>query len=328
MKETNSNKTLFKIAIPVLLIIVLLAILFMLFGPKANTQQNTNTSTSSKLLDVKATTKSAPEKTAKLSDKELEKKSQQFNSLLKQKRSSIGAVSGNELEFNWYMGYWDAESKKTCGIETPGIPSDAGSMDIPVTLNSLIPAPEKPIDNKKNRIVYERFEVDGPVAYPQVKDQFVSDEAGVINFNEKMDDTAKNSPMQQKLLEGATLLPIAPNPGELGNAFIQGHTSNFRDVISDWNYIFTPFQQKSEVGDEFFIYDCEGRKLIFDVFEAKSVREPAADEAWQDYPDRRVVTLQGCILDTREDGSIHPDSRWLTRGELNLEKTKEANNIK
>ncbi len=336
MQQNNSKKTLFKFAIPALLILVLITVAGFLFrlGPFAVKPNNSSAVSSAKLLDVDAKTKGAPENKIKLSDKELEKKSQQFNSLLKQTRSAKGAFSGKELEFNWYMGYWDAESKKACGIDTPALPKDAGSAEIPKTLKSIIPAPAKAIDNKKNRIVFEKYGVDGPLAYPQVKDQFIANSDGTIDFNKKINDPELANPsmeslnaMQLKLLDGATLLPIAPNPGEIGNAFIQGHSSNYPQLKSDWNKIFLPFQEKSKVGDTFTIYDCEGRKLIFNVFEAKEIAD-SADEAWRDYSDKRVVTLQSCILKTRPGGTIHPDARWLTRGELDIDATKKANGVK
>lgn len=337
MQDNNSKKTLFKFAIPALLILILLAVgsfLFHPFGLFASKSNSSAISSTKSGLDVDAKTKAAPENKVKLSDKELEKKSQQFNSLLKQTRSAKGALSGKELEFNWYMGYWDAESKKACGIDTPTLPKETGSAEIPKTLKDLIPAPAKAIDSKKNRIVYEKYKVDGPLVYPQVKDQFVANADGTIDFNKKINDPELANPsveslnaMQLKLLDGATLLPIAPNPGELGNAFIQGHSSNYPQLKSDWNQIFTPFQEKSMVGDSFAIYDCEGRKLIFKVFEAKEIAD-SADEAWRDYADKRVVTLQSCILKKRADGTIHPDTRWITRGELDLDATKKANGVK
>lgn len=331
MQENNSKKTLFKFAIPLLLIIVLItviAILNPLGWGKKPTPTATTAATSSKLLDVNATTKAAPENKVKLSDKELEKQSQQFNSLLKQKRSAKGAVSGKELEFNWSMGWWDVEGKKACGIQIPKLSADAGSAELPRTIRELIPAPASPVDGKKNRIVYPEYKVDGPIVYPEVKDQFVANADGTINFNQRENDDSPTSPIQMKLRNGATLLPISPNPGDIGNSYIEGHTSNYSYVASDWNLIFAPFKEKSEPGETFFIYDCVGRKLVFKVFEAKEVIEPAGDEAWKDYADKRVVTLQGSVLKTRKDGKLYPDARWLTRGELDLEATKKANGVK
>jgi hypothetical protein len=330
MQENNSKKTLFKFAIPTLLIIVLIVVITILnpFGWGKKPTLISSVTSSSKVLDVNATTKAAPENKVKLSNKELEKQSQQFNSLLKQKRSAKGAVSGKELEFNWSMGWWDVEGKKACGIDIPKIPSDAGSAEIPKTIRELIPAPEKPVDSKTSRIVYPEYNVDGPIVYPNVKDQFLTNPDGTINFNQRENDDSVNSPIQLKLREGATLLPISPNPGDIGNSYIEGHTSNYSYVASDWNLIFAPFKEKSEPGETFFIYDCQGRKLVFKVFEAKEVIEPAGDEAWKDYPDKRVVTLQGSVLKTRKDGKLYPDARWLTRGELDLEATKKANGVK
>jgi hypothetical protein len=58
--------------------------------------------------------------------------------------------------------------------------------------------------------------------------------------------------------------------------------------------------------------------MKFKVFEAITIRAEDTEIAYKSFGDRRVVTLQGSVLEI-VNGFLQPTKRWLTRGELVLE---------
>ena len=317
-QPTSGKKNLYKFGIPVLLIVILMVVVFAL-NPFANPANKTaQTSSKSTQLDVNATTLEKPKVEAKLSNKEDEKKSQQINSILKSKRKNNG------IEFNWYMGWWDVESKKACGINIPNVPADAGAAEIPSNpLRDLVPVPAKP--EKKNIVSYPQYSVEAPIVYTNMEDRFAKNPDGTLNYNQIIGGDDVNSTIQKKLNDGPVMLAMSPQPGEIGNSYISGHTSNYNYIDSQYKTVFKPLERATKVGEKFYVYDCEGRKLAFTVFESKEIDQGDADQAWKDYSDKRVVTLQGSILVTRADGKVYPDKRWITRGELDLQESKKLN---
>lgn len=323
--KSPKNKALYKYIIPAILVLTLIGIVsfVLISGNKSNTSANYSKSSSS--YDLLASELEKPKNESKLSDKEDDSKSQQINSLLRVKRQS--PIS--DANFVWYQGWWDVSAKKQCNsdgttISIPKLPADAGAVDIPKErLADIVKVPAKP--EKKNFISYPAHKVEVPLIYTNLEDRFTKNQDGSINFNKTIPDDSPDSALQQKLKKGVILEPMAPQPGETGNAYISGHTSNYSFVDSAYNQAFKPLESSTKVGEQFYVYDCEGRKLVFDVFEVKEIKSNDTDEAWKDYPDKRVVTLQGSILKTRADGKLYPDARWLTRGSLNLEETTKAN---
>jgi hypothetical protein len=309
---TPKNKVLYKYVIPGVLVLVLLLVGFFLF--KGNSKPTeTSKSTSSVATDLNSKPLESPKNTAKLSDKENDKLSQQMNSVLKVQREN----SENKIKYTWYQGWWDVNEKLACGIEMPKMPADA-STEIPKDrIQDIIPVPAKP--EKKNMVIYPDYKVEVPLVYANLKDRFEVKADGTINFDKTFSDDSVDSPMQKKLKGGVILEPQAPQPGEMGNAYISGHTSNYSFVDSAF---------KTKVGEKFYIYDCQGRKLAFTVFESKKISAGDTDQAWKNYEDKRVATLQGSILETRKDGKLYPDSRWITRGELDVEESKKLNSVK
>jgi hypothetical protein len=324
--DSPKNNKLFKFAVPVILVILLIAIIsFVMSSGNKNQPENTSKDSAKSLsqsIDMKASDVEKPKKEAPLSNKEDDKLSQQINSILRQKRF-------NNYEFVWNMGWWDVASKKQCNsdgttISIPKIPSDAGSAEIPKQrLADLIPVPSKP--EKKNSISYPDYKVEVPLVYTSFEDRFEKNADGTINFNKTFSDDPVDSPIQQKLKKGVVLEPMAPQPGEMGNAYISGHTSNFKQVNSQWNEAFKPLESKTKIGEKFYVFDCEGRKLSFKVIEAKEIKAEDTDQAWKDYPNQRVVTLQGSILKQVPGKGLQPTHRWITRGELDVEDTLKIN---
>jgi hypothetical protein len=193
-------------------------------------------------------------------------------------------------------------------------------------LDKLIPRPANA--KLKSFIKYPAYpSVSANIVWSELKDLFETNEDGSLKKNsagefipieEKQEDIRAGNylsvPIQRLLVEGVVHLAWTIDPGEIGNSYIVGHTSNFSSVKSAYNFIFKPLERTSKVGEEFFIYDKYGRELKFRVFEVLDIDAENKEEikiAYRQYTDRRVVTLQGSILVNGQ-----PTRRWLTRGEL------------
>lgn len=84
--------------------------------------------------------------------------------------------------------------------------------------------------------------------------------------------SAAEADIQTELTKGVVHYPGTANPGEFGNVFITGHSSNFWWIKGNYNYIFANLD-KLELGDQAKIY-FEGRKYVYSVTEIKVV-EPS-----------------------------------------------------
>jgi hypothetical protein len=326
-KKTNNKKIKYAVITAVIILLALFASLWVFsttFAKPVNKIMTSSSKDNPNDSGFTAETVGKTELKARLSDKAADKLSQQFNSLLKQERKNKGQ------NFNWYMGWWDADAYNQCKdkvgkseVILPTIPAEAGSEEIPSDrLSTLIPAPK--VAEKKSWLSYVDKPVETPIIMTDVQDMFAKNADGTINLSQRIDDSAVDSPTQVKLNDGVVHLSISPLPGEKGNSYISGHTSNFGYIESQYKTIFKPIERASKAGDKFFIWDCEGRKLQFDVFEAKEILAGDTSEAWRDYPSERVVTLQGSILET-VNGKLEPTKRWLTRGKLNLQESIKLN---
>ena len=213
---------------------------------------------------------------------------------------------------------------------------DKESPRQPKPLDEVVPAPEDcpdtapylSIKQKKNWLMYPKYEIEAPLQNGSFQDFYTTNQkTGEIDLNRPIEED-KNAiargnyesvPVQKMLKNGIVRLPITPAPGQVGNSYIIGHTSNFPQVISNYNTIFKPIERTSKVGEEFYIWDHRCRKMKFVVFESLAIREEDVDTAYKNFGDRRVVTLQGSILEL-VNGYLEPTKRWLTRGELVIEK--------
>lgn len=213
---------------------------------------------------------------------------------------------------------------------------DKNAPQQPQPLDEIVPAPEncpdtapdQSVSQKKNWLQYPKYNIEAPLISGSFQDFYTSDpKTGEININRPIEED-KNAiargnyesvPVQRMLKNGIVRLPITPAPGQVGNSYIIGHTSNFPQVVSNYNTIFKPIERNSKVGEEFYIWDHKCRKLKFVVFESLAIREEDVDTAYKNFGDRRVVTLQGSILELVK-GYLEPTKRWLTRGELVADK--------
>jgi Sortase domain len=191
-------------------------------------------------------------------------------------------------------------------------------------LEEVVKKPEQGI--KSSYLIYPKYRVQAPIQYGNFKDLFQTRTEGGFNFNgELIDQNPIEAPIQQKLKDGIVHLGYTVQPGDIGNSYIVGHSSNFGSVKSDYNTIFKPLESKTEVGEEFVIYDRYGRELKFCVFEALKIEEADIATAYKEFPGERVVTLQTSILGWK-NGQLQATHRWLTRGKLcNEQSSKPAN---
>jgi hypothetical protein len=181
-------------------------------------------------------------------------------------------------------------------------------------LDDIFPRPDTA--TRTNYVEYPSYNIVSPLLYAQIDDLISQDANG--NLVAKEQEDPKTSPVQKLLENGVVHIGYTPMPGELGNCYIVGHSSNYASVKSSYNKIFAPIERKSKVGEEFYVYDQAGRKLRFVVFETLRIEAANSQEAFKEYPDERVCTLQTSIVTTK-NGKTAAYERWLTRGKLILE---------
>jgi LPXTG-site transpeptidase (sortase) family protein len=75
--------------------------------------------------------------------------------------------------------------------------------------------------------------------------------------------------IQASLTRGVVHYPGTANPGEFGNVFVTGHSSNFWWIKGSYNYVFANLD-KLAVGDQAKIY-YNGNKYVYSVAEVKTV---------------------------------------------------------
>jgi sortase (surface protein transpeptidase) len=184
------------------------------------------------------------------------------------------------------------------------------------SLANVVPAPKSAV--LRNVLIYDKYKIRAPIIYATFEDLFEKREDGTFDFSKPINTDGIDTPVQKKLEQGIVHLAYTPQPGEIGNSYIVGHSSNYSWVNSPYNRVFAPINQQSQVGETFVIYDRYGRELTFRVFEVLKIRDDETEVAYKNFPDKRVVTLQTSILGTR-NGRIEATHRWLTRGELVLD---------
>ena len=175
-------------------------------------------------------------------------------------------------------------------------------------------------DNVSNQKSYFRmgynYNINAPIVYASFEDLFQTKD-GNIDFNTTNDTSETDSPLQKKLQGGIVHLAFTPLPGEIGNSYIVGHSSNYAFIISDYNQVFKPLERNGQIGEDFTIFDLYGRELKFKTFDTALIEEVDTAQAYKDYgASRRIVTLQTSVVSYRPEKGYWPYQRWLVRGEL------------
>lgn len=333
-KAKKSNKT---ILLSIIIVAILALLGFLVFtsnGKNNNTKPKTSSSsaTSVEILPYsKASASLAPEPNLALS--------QQINSDLKRRYERGGEA------FEWYMGWVSVDAMKDGGAKIPKPKKDAGSEPVPTNLLDTIIAPADKIENSackiKNKFYYPEYKIEVPIVQTSFDDFFKMDKDGNIDYL----TTVSEESQQRKLRDGAIHVAFSPQPGEIGNSYISGHSSNDKGRSDDdgtpndddrYNEIFKAVEKQAKVGDTFQICDWKGRKLQFKVFEAKIINEYddkgryiGANEAWKYFPDKRVVSLQASVRTPADVAAGRgPSQRKIARGELQIEESKKLNETK
>lgn len=103
-------------------------------------------------------------------------------------------------------------------------------------------------------------------------------------------DTRDEKTIQNNLTQGAVHYSGTAMPGEVGNSFITGHSSNFWWIKGSYNYIFLNLN-KLTIGDQLKIYH-NGNKYVYQVSEVKTV-EPT-DVSVLEQTSTPTLTLMTC----------------------------------
>lgn len=175
-----------------------------------------------------------------------------------------------------------------------------------------LPIPFSDKTGQPNTLEFPNLKIKSPILYSSLEDIFEKNKDGSINYQKPIRENLKNGPLstpiQRLLTKGIVHLAFTPNPGEFGNSYIVGHSSNYPSVKSDYNEIFKNLGN-AKIGDEFIIYNSEGKGIVFKVFENLAVDSDDTEIAYKDFKDKRVVTLQASILVNGQ-----PLKRRLVRG--------------
>ncbi len=182
-------------------------------------------------------------------------------------------------------------------------------------LDDIYPRPATA--TRKNFITIPDYNVNSPLVYSNFEDFFVKRGDSTYDFDAIQDLSNRfKSPLQLKLRDGIVCLPFSPFPGELGNSYCVGHSSNYADVVSDYNEVLKPIEKKGKVGELIKVFDPYGRELTFKIFETEIIESAAAQKAYLPFPDhKRVITLQTSVVSTR-NGITDVYQRWLVKAEL------------
>ncbi len=107
-----------------------------------------------------------------------------------------------------------------------------------------------------------------------------------IVFSTSLDEASVQNDLQSGVAHYAT----TANPGEVGNGFITGHSSNYWWNPGKFNYVFANLD-KVEVGDQAIIY-YQGNKYVYQAIEKKVVNP--TDLSVLQSGDAPTLTLMTC----------------------------------
>lgn len=120
-----------------------------------------------------------------------------------------------------------------------------------------------------NRLIVKKLEIEAPIIYVEEE----SEEA-----------------FQQGLQNGVVHFPKTAKPGETGNVYIFGHSSDYAWSRGSYKTIFA-LLPRIKTDDQIIVSDSEGNKFIYGVFETKVVA--TSDVQYLDQPDsEKLLTLQ------------------------------------
>jgi len=97
--------------------------------------------------------------------------------------------------------------------------------------------------------------------------------------------------IQEELKNGLVHYPGTAEPGDVGNVFITGHSSNYPWIKSEFNDVFALLEQL-EVGDEYYVY-YKQKKYTYIIRNKFEVNPDNIDVLMQPH-DKKMSTLMTC----------------------------------
>ncbi len=104
-------------------------------------------------------------------------------------------------------------------------------------------------------------------------------------------DKADENMFQEALEGGVVHYPGTANPGQPGNVFIFGHSSDYRYREGNYKKVFARLPEL-EAGDEVVLKDAAGTEFVYAVTEGKVVAADATQYLSQDTDGKKMLTLQ------------------------------------
>lgn len=108
-----------------------------------------------------------------------------------------------------------------------------------------------------------------------------------VQYVDKVDESL----FQKALQKGVVHYPGTANPGEVGNDYIFGHSSDNAWSKGDYKTIFAVLPQ-IQIGAEILITDVQGREFQYIVTDSKVVSAKAVEYLSQDTKGKKILTLQ------------------------------------
>jgi LPXTG-site transpeptidase (sortase) family protein len=103
-------------------------------------------------------------------------------------------------------------------------------------------------------------------------------------------NSAIESKIEKELQSGIVHLSGTANPGEVGNAYIVGHSSNYKGAPGSYNQVFRQLPE-IKAGDEIQIIKKD-KILIFQVYDTRVVQPTELWVMSQETSGERILTLQ------------------------------------
>jgi len=170
-----------------------------------------------------------------------------------------------QLKWSYYREYLNEPlPKQTAPAPTATITATAE----PTAVVQTLPVIEAPIINTEdNRLIIDKISIDGKVIWDVSENNIIS-----------------------KLKDGIVHYGGTSKPGEGGNVFLVGHSSNYAWIQSDYNSIFA-LLDKLVKGDRIELRR-EGRSFYYEVQETKIV--PKDEVSVINNTDKEILSLMTC----------------------------------
>ena len=112
-----------------------------------------------------------------------------------------------------------------------------------------------------------------------------------INAPIKYVDSHDEDEIQQGLYDGVVHIKGTAVPGEKGNVYIVGHSSNYSNSPGEYNKIFETLPEM-EVCDDILIQRDQAKSLVYQVVDKKVVSPDNVNVLDQNTMSRKLLTLQ------------------------------------